>query len=121
MGNKQVNQDQPKASLVGAKAQSKLENIFSPNGNFDGRLFVSDEKVTYTYIDESEILVWHLDCEKQALYFKGHCLTHFADLESNQAGVSKFKKALFSVERADYFLKTLDKALASIEAGSDEN
>lgn len=118
MLNKEI---QPVVSKKSRKKASvkipTLDAIFEKNGDYDGRLFMSRDKVTYTYCTEAEVMVLHFDKSKGELFFKGHHINSLVNDEAMAENVAIFRKALLKEKKAASFLEAFDQAVEQIKNG----
>lgn len=72
-----------------------LEDIHQRHGIFDERLFHSDHKITYTFLDEHEVICLHFDKQRQAVFLKGRKL----DKENISSQEQKYVELFYHVLR----------------------
>lgn len=65
------------------------EKLFQPHGAYDGKMFHSAGKVTYTFIDKKEVVSLHFDRQRKRIFYKGH---NVDNLDLNQARVQHLEK-----------------------------
>lgn len=92
-----------------------FSQLFEKNGFYDGKVFFSEAKATFTFLHDDEVMVLHFDLERMALYFNGHCvraLSHHPDMPQF---LTDFKKNLLANKRTRKFVSPLDRLLSSLE------
>ena len=91
-----------------------LERIHEKNGHYDGKIFYSATKVTYTFVEGNEVVVLHFDLEKNALFLKGHKITALSDHPQLSVLLVRFKQCLTENPKTKIFVKPFETALISL-------
>lgn len=96
-----------------------LEKVHRKNGYYDGKIFYSESKVTYTLLHAGEVLVLHFDLSRNALYYKGHHLTHMDPKGMTLQLLSQFKQCLVDNPKTQKFVKPFEKVVSQIKNTPD--
>ena len=107
--NQHVNSETPEGF-----AAPGLEKIFQKHGSYDGKIFCSDSRATYTFIHEDEVIVLHLDLDKKALFLKGHKITSLQDHPRLSEFLSQFKKCLQENPQTKEFVRSYDAIVVAL-------
>lgn len=86
-----------------------LAKAFKKNGLYDGKLFHSEDKVTYTFLTDQEVVSLHFDLKSGAIFYKGHKLENFELAPEQKQHLQQFLKVLEKPETA-VFAKAYQKA-----------
>lgn len=93
-----------------------LGRLFQKKGVYDGRLFHSSTKVTYTFVNEKEVISLHFDKSRGAIFYKGHNIENSALAQGQVGHLQQFLDALKKEKATQPFVrpykKTLKKYLA---------
>lgn len=92
-----------------------LEKVHKKNGYYDGKIFYSESKVTYTLLLGEEVVVLHFDLSRNALYYKGHHLTHMRPDENTLELLTQFKQCLQDNPKTQKFVKPFEKVVSQIK------
>ena len=71
-----------------------LGKYFEPHGLYDGKMFHSQDKVTYIFISESEVVTIHFDLNRKTLFYNGHNIVNMTLREQEKENLSLFHEAL---------------------------
>lgn len=84
--------------------------FFKKRGRYDGKLFYSTDKVTYTFVsDNKEVISLHFDKVRKTIFYKGHNLSNFSDLTEEQVKhLALFREVISHDEKANSFLRSFD-------------
>ncbi len=85
-----------------------LEKIFQKHGYYDGKIFYSGSRATYTFIQDDEVIVLHLDLDKKALFLKGHKITSLEDHPRLSQFLGQFRKCLQENPQTKEFVRCYD-------------
>lgn len=96
------------------KRKPGVGNFFEKNGAFDGKLFLSKDRVTYTFLFENEAIALHLDASKRDVFVRGHRVTHLDPGSQNAIFMQRFCQALASEPKAKDHLQMLNDVLEEI-------
>ena len=97
----------------GAKRRS-LDSVFAKDGVYDGRLFHSRDKMTYTYLNQGEVIALHFDNQRRELFFKGHHITDLGSSAEMREHILRFRAAILQEARAHVFLSAFDIVVAGL-------
>lgn len=101
----------PKAEIA---ASGELESIIKNGGYDNGQLFTSQNKATYTFLHEAEVVSLHFDAIKQIFFLKGHKITNLESHPHLSEFLTRFKKALLQHRSAKKILIPFDIALSRL-------
>lgn len=107
MESEKENQHIKAEGLQGFKVPG-LEEIFQKHGSYDGKIFCSASRATYTFIHEDEVIVLHLDLDKKTLFLKGHRITSLQDHPRLPEFLGQFKKCLQENPQTKEFVRSYD-------------
>jgi hypothetical protein len=85
-----------------------LEKIFQKHGYYDGKIFYSGNRATYTFIHDDEVIVLHLDLDKKSLFLKGHKIMSLEDHPQLSQFLGQFKKCLQENPQTKEFVGSYD-------------
>ncbi|MBX7148651.1 hypothetical protein K1X76_06155 [bacterium] len=89
---------------------------FKKNGHFDGRLFHSMDKVTYTFISQAkEVISLHFDKTRNAIFYKGHNVANTPINAEQWDHLEKFKSAIASSNETKKFIIDITELLNKIK------
>lgn len=72
----------------------QLEKAFQKHGAYDGKLFHSSDKVTYTFVADQEVISLHFDRVRKTIFYQGHNIDNLI-LGSEQIGyLEKFAREI---------------------------
>ena len=91
-----------------------LERIYKKNGSYDGKVFYSADKVTYTFLYEDDVIVLHFDMNRNNLYLKGHKITSLDMRENLEEFLTMFKKSLQDNPKTEKFVKPFDTVVSKL-------
>lgn len=91
-----------------------LDYIHKKDGYYDGKIFYSYDKVTYTFVDKEEVIVLHFDSTKSSLFLKGHKVLSMDMHPELEYYLSKFKKCLLDNPKTERFVKPFDALISSL-------
>ena len=92
-----------------------LEKFFEKDGYYDGKIFCSPSRATYTFICDDEVIVLHLDLDKKALFLKGHKITSRKDHPQLSEFLTRFKKCLQGNPQTKEFVRSYEAIVSSLE------
>ena len=95
-------------------APRDLDSTHQKNGYYDGKIFYSDDKVTYTFVSEDEVVVLHFDLNRHSLFLKGHKISSLDIRENLQEFLGQFKKCLMDNPHTQKFVKPFDAVVSSL-------
>ncbi|OGQ08939.1 MAG: hypothetical protein A3G32_02180 [Deltaproteobacteria bacterium RIFCSPLOWO2_12_FULL_40_28] len=93
-----------------------LSYYFQPQGLYDGKVFFTRVKVTYTFVFEKELVVLHFDRSKKSLFFKGHNLENMPFEASLEEHFLRFQKVMESKPETKKMLSAFNEALHIYQA-----
>ncbi|MDO8520340.1 MAG: hypothetical protein Q7T11_09315 [Deltaproteobacteria bacterium] len=79
--------------VVGLPSQA-LEDAYKKDGNYDGKIFHSEDKVTYTFLTDQEVVSLHYDLKRDTIFYKGHKIDNMELDENMQKQLEKLGKVL---------------------------
>lgn len=79
-----------------------LENAFKKDGLYDGKLFHSEDKVTYTFLTDQEVVSLHFDLKSEAIFYKGHKIENLELDPEQRKHLQQFAKVLEKPETAAF-------------------
>jgi hypothetical protein len=86
--------------------------FFKKNGIYDGKLFHSAEKVTYTFLmDREEIVSLHFDKNRRAIFYKGHSIANIELSSEQMVHLDQFRQEIEKDPSANHFLKEYTEVL----------
>lgn len=91
-----------------------LEKIFEKDGYYDGKIFYSGTRATYTFIHEDEVISLHLDLEKNAIFFKGHKITSLDTHPNLSDFLGKFRQCILDNPHTQDFIKVYDAVISGL-------
>lgn len=90
-----------------------INQFYEERGDYDGRIFYSDSKVTYTFLNNHEVISLHYDQNRGEIFFNGHSLSNHT-LNIEEIGfLDKFRFALSRDEKTQVLIKNFDQILNS--------
>jgi hypothetical protein len=98
-----------------SKRRQSLDSFFQKNGVYDGKLFFSKDRVTYTFIFETEAVALHLDAAKQALFIRGHRVMSLDGQPQYALFLKRFRHALTAEPKTAALLRVFDSVLETLE------
>lgn len=75
-------------------SQPAMGSFFKKRGVYDNKLFCSMDKVTYTVVDENEVVSLHFDNTRQAIFYKGHNLENLKMEDIQVQHLEEFREAI---------------------------
>lgn len=91
-----------------------LGELFRKHGDLDGKLFHSSDKVTFTLVDEQEVISLHFDKSRRTIFIKGHNIKNIEITEKQRGYLSLFQQELEKNERTGHFVKSYSEVLKLI-------
>lgn len=87
-----------------------LKNLSSLNtaSDYDGRFLHDEERATYTFLHDAEVVSLHYDMSKQNLYLNGRKINSLDDHEHLMNFLCEFKKMLLQNELDANWLRSYD-------------
>lgn len=71
-----------------------IEKLFEPHGVYDGKMFYTGDKVTYTFIDKKEVVSLHFDKRRQAIFYRGHNIVNLSLTDDQKNHLERFAREL---------------------------
>lgn len=93
-----------------------LSYYFQPQGFYDGKVFFTRSKVTYTFVFEKELIVLHFDKAKKSLFFKGHNLENIAFETPLEEHFLRFQEIMGSKPETKKMLSAFNEALHAYQS-----
>jgi len=91
-----------------------LEHIHQKNGYFDEKIFYSADRVTYTFLNDDDVIVLHYDVNTDHLFLKGHRIKNIHAHPHLHEFLTKFKKCLMDNPKTKKFVTSIDKVITSL-------
>lgn len=91
-----------------------LGNIFKKRGEFDGKLFHSSKKATYTFVEQQEVIALHFDKERKSIFYKGHNISNIRLSDVQRQHLELFQKALEKNPKTQPMVSAYKQALKAI-------
>lgn len=91
-----------------------LARIYKKNGYYDGKIFYSSDKVTYTFLYQDEVIVLHFDLNRNSLFLKGHKITSLDMRDDLEEFLTMFKACLQDNPKTQKFVKPVDAAVSNL-------
>jgi hypothetical protein len=86
-----------------------VSEVFRPKGVYDGKILHSGTKVTYTFLDDAEVISLHFDKTRRAIYYQGHRIDNLKLTEKHIQHVENFRRALEKNPETEGFTSTFTK------------
>ena len=87
--------------------------FFKKHGVFDGKMFHSHDKVTYTFVTHSEVISLHFDLLKKTIFYKGHNIANIHLKPEQLVHLELFEKELSKSPGLHNFAKSYSQILDS--------
>ena len=71
-----------------------LAKAFKKNGLYDGKVFHSEDKVTYTFLTDQEVVSLHFDLKRSSIFYKGHKIENLELTPEQKGQLEQFAKVL---------------------------
>lgn len=71
-----------------------IEKIFEPHGIYDGKMFYTSDRVTYTFVDKKEVVSLHFDKNRQAIFYRGHNIINLSLTDEQKNHLGRFAKEM---------------------------
>lgn len=91
-----------------------IEEVHQKNGYYDGKVFFSQDRATYTFVYQNEVIVLHFDLTKGQIYFKGHKLTSLDIHPEMLTFLAQFKKSLLDNPKTARFVQPFDTIMTML-------
>lgn len=59
-----------------ASNHPNYDHLFKKHGVLDGKMFYTSDKVTYTFVDNDEVISLHFDINRKTIFYKGHNISN---------------------------------------------
>lgn len=112
--NQQTPGKRRSAKAKGVTKRRSLSALFEQNGDYDGRLFHSRDKMTYTYLYQGEVVALHFDSVRREFFLKGHHINSLVDPPEVREHLQRFRAAIIQQTRAHSFLPVFDTVIAGL-------
>ncbi len=103
--------NQGKDPSSAAKQNPALENLFNAGSQYDGQLMHSRDRVTYTFLTQTDVVSLHFDRVRKTIYYKGHNVQNMVLTNEHKKHLEDF--ALAIENQAKPFLKAYKQTLKS--------
>ncbi len=91
--------------------------LFKKHGSLDGKMFHAQNKVTYTFVANEEVISLHFDKTRKTIFYKGHNIANLELTESQVAHLEQFKSELAKNDDMTHFARPYADALKNSLAG----
>src|SRR5262245_5838281 len=88
-----------------------IGKLFKKHGIYDGKLFFSPDKVTYTFLRDEELISLHFDKKKRTLFFKGHNMAHMSLDPQQLHDLEQFHQELAKNPKTKNFAPAFEQVL----------
>lgn len=86
-------------------------SFFKKRGVYDGKVFSSDTKVTYTFVSHNEVISLHFDKSRKMLFYNGHSISNIQPSPEIFHHLKTFEKVLHHKDEFSSFAKALTQVL----------
>ena len=110
-------QQKPNAKITNRETregQVNLEKVYQKNGVYDGKLFFSADKATYTFLFDNEVIVLHLDLPRKVLFLKGHKVQSMNQHAKLALFLDRFRQCLQENIETEPFVEIYDTIIAEL-------
>lgn len=91
--------------------QPKFGTFFKKHGVYDGKMFHTKDKVTYTFVANEEVVSLHFDRSRQTIFYKGHSIFNI-ELKPEQVGyLEQFREVLEEDPETNNMVHAYNKVL----------
>lgn len=91
----------------------RLEKAFQKHGAYDGKLFHSTDKVTYTFVADQEVISLHFDRLRKTIFYQGHNIDNLI-LGTEQIGyLEQFSQTITKNHETSDFVVPYSETLQS--------
>ncbi|MBI2340711.1 MAG: hypothetical protein HYU99_10185 [Deltaproteobacteria bacterium] len=87
--------------------------MFKPHGVYDGKMFYTHDKVTYTFVDNKEVVSLHFDKKRQAIFYRGHNIANLNLTDDQKRHLDRFAEELDKDPQTKSFSPIYSKALGA--------
>jgi len=91
-----------------------LGELFKKHGDLDGKLFHSSDKVTFTFVDEEEVVSLHFDKSRKTIFLKGHNVRNIELTPKQRGYLELFEEELAKNEKTGHFVRSYSDLLKTI-------
>lgn len=88
-----------------------LGRLFKKKGAYDGKLFHSSNKVTYTFVSDDGVVSVHFDMARKEIFYKGHNIENQKLNPMQLHHLEEFRMILEKKTETHSFVKPYAKAL----------
>lgn len=88
-----------------------IDKLFEPHGVYDGKMFHTTDKVTYTFVDNKEVVSLHFDKRRQAIFYRGHNIANLSLTDDQKNHLERFARELQKDSHTRTFAGAYSKAL----------
>ncbi|MDO8520383.1 MAG: hypothetical protein Q7T11_09535 [Deltaproteobacteria bacterium] len=106
-----IEESRTQARPIPGYTPAALENAYKKDGLYDGKIFHSDDKVTYTFLTDQEVVSLHYDLKRDTIFYKGHKIDNLELSWEQKLQLEKFGKVLEEESESASFAPAYQKAL----------
>jgi len=88
--------------------------LFQPRGVYDGKMFHSGSKITYTFVYKKEVVSLHYDRQRKAIFYKGHSVANMKLSADQIQHLQRFGSELQRNDQTRTFANAFNKILKSL-------
>jgi len=88
-----------------------IDKLFEPHGIYDGKMFYTTDKATYTFVDKKEVVSLHFDKRRQAIFYRGHNIANLNLTDDQKNHLERFSQELEKDPHTRTFAAAYSKAL----------
>jgi len=109
-GTHHEGQNKARAAVPQGEAR-RLGSLFKKHGVYDGRIFCSADKVTYTFVSHKEVISLHFDRARKEIYYQGHNIRNLKLNAKEIQHLKQLKLALGKEATASHFISAFEEVL----------
>lgn len=113
MKEKQLEEQNHEQFLRPYFARPNYGRFFKKHGIFDGKMFQSNDKLTYTFVTHSEVISLHFDRIKKTIFYKGHNIANINLGPDQLMHLGLFEKEIAKQPNLHEFQETFSQILDS--------
>lgn len=92
-----------------------LGEFFEPQGAFDGKLLFKDDKITFVFLELTDVVSIHFDKARKEIFYKGHHATNVELTEMEWLHLEKFRQSIEANPKTkDEYLIPYEEALQDL-------
>lgn len=94
--------------------------LFKKHGALDGKMFHAQNKVTYTFVADEEVISLHFDKARKTIFYKGHNIANLELTEAQLAHLQQFQSELAKKDETTHFARSYSDALNNCLTGLEK-